>query len=106
MPTARARLLAAALILAALSLSAALIAPAVHSRTVAVAVDAPETVTQPLYTLRALEGEICVYQGDTLIQRTGVSSAALPASDRELLSGGIAANSPAELAALLEDLTS
>lgn len=102
----RCTFLAAAMVLAAGSVSAALIIPPLLPQAQAVAVDAKGEVPASLYTLRVQSGEVCVFQGDTLVQRTGVSVASLPASDRNLLDGGISANSAAELASLLEDLTS
>lgn len=103
----RCTLLATAMVLAAGNVSAALIVPALLPQAQAVAVDAKEEeVPASLYVLRVQGGEVCVFQGDTLVQRTGVSAASLPASDRTLLDGGISVSSPAELASLLEDLTS
>lgn len=96
--------LALALILSAGSVSAAVVAPVFFPQAEAVSAEEPvETVT---YELRVEEGEVCVYEGERLILRTGVAVASLPASDRALLEGGIVASSAEELTRLLEDLTS
>lgn len=96
--------LALALILSAGSVSAAVVAPVFFPQ--AEAVSAEESVDVPYYELRAEGGEVCVYEGEKLILRTGVAVSSLPASDRALLDGGIVASSPEELTRLLEDLTS
>lgn len=100
----RCTVLALALMLAAGSLSAAVVAPVLFPR--AQAVSCAEETEVDVYELRAESGEICVYQGENLILRTGVAISSLPASDRALLEGGIVAGSMEELTRLLEDLTS
>lgn len=72
---------------------------------------APQTVTEedappPCYVLRTDRGEVCIFEGDTLLRRTGVAVSSLPAEDRESLSIGIAASSQEALSSLLEDLCS
>ncbi|MGM9536878.1 MAG: hypothetical protein ACI3VN_00950 [Candidatus Onthomonas sp.] len=58
------------------------------------------------YLIRTVEDEVCIFQGDTLILRTGVTASLLPQQDREALVQGIRAESRAELTSLLEDLSS
>ncbi len=100
----RCAILALSLVLSAGCASAALILPLTLPQSVAVSGEGEVSI--PLYTLRNVDGEICVYEGDQLVLRTGVAVASLPSWDQTLLDGGIAASSPEELARLLEDLTS
>ena len=58
------------------------------------------------YLIRTVDDEVCVFQGDALIRRTGVTASLLPRQDREALEHGISVESRAELTALLEDLGS
>ncbi|MCQ2442361.1 MAG: hypothetical protein MJ077_04425 [Oscillospiraceae bacterium] len=58
------------------------------------------------YILKAEKGEICIFEGQQLIQKTGVAVASLPAEDRFSLETGISASSQEALTALLEDLCS
>lgn len=58
------------------------------------------------FTIRSVDGEVCIFQGDTLVIHTGVSVSLLPRQDREALEAGIRADSQADLTALLEDLGS
>ena len=58
------------------------------------------------YLIRTVDDEVCVFQGDALIRRTGVTASLLPRQDREALEQGITVESRAELTALLEDLGS
>ncbi|MCD8189259.1 MAG: hypothetical protein LUD78_03405 [Clostridiales bacterium] len=67
---------------------------------------APDAETVPLYELRSVDGEICVFRSGSLLTHTGVLAATLPKEDRALLEEGIAAQSDQELASLLEDLCS
>lgn len=81
---------------------------------------APETTTPVLaagelslptddpipYTIRSVDDEVCIFQGDTLLIHTGVSVSLLPRQDREALEAGIQVESEADLTALLEDLGS
>ncbi|MCD8052206.1 MAG: hypothetical protein LUE89_11110 [Clostridiales bacterium] len=60
----------------------------------------------PLYELRSVDGEICVFRSGDLLTHTGVLTASLPREDRALLEAGIPAESDQELASLLEDLCS
>ncbi|GEM_PF-2687269 len=125
MPKLRFSLLAIALTLAAaLSVSALLYAasPAVSASsaeqvTAAEAppppqeqpADVPEespAAPEPLYVLRDVDGELCIFRNSRLLRHTGVYTASLPREDRELLAGGIAAGSEQALASLLEDLCS
>lgn len=94
---------------AALSVCAALTAPLVPSFASAAA-PAPlaDTSSQEdaVYLLRDWEGELCVFSGLRLVQRTGIPVSALPAADRALLQEGIRAEGRQALYALLEDLAS
>lgn len=60
----------------------------------------------PLYELRSVDGEICVFRSGSLLTHTGVLTATLPREDRALLEAGISAETDQELASLLEDLCS
>lgn len=60
----------------------------------------------PLYVLRSDAGELCVFQDERIIRRTGVFISSLPEEDRSLLEVGIAAGSEQVLTGLLEDLCS
>lgn len=66
----------------------------------------PAPEQPPMYELRSVDGELCIFRGKTLIRSTGVYTLALPKEDRELLENGIAAASEEALASLLEDLCS
>lgn len=113
MPKLRACLLLSALWLASsLSLSALFMPSpqAVHTAsqeqvTLQTAPDAPAS-SPAHYELRATEGEVCVYQDGSLLQRTGVAVSSLPKEDRALLENGIAVDSMQALTSLLEDLCS
>lgn len=61
---------------------------------------------EPVYVLRSVDGELCVFRGGCLLRRTGVYTLALPREDRALLEDGISAASQEALASLLEDLCS
>lgn len=66
-----------------------------------------ETEKAPLcYVLRTDHGELCIFQGENLIRRTGVAVSSLPAEDRTALENGITATSQQALSSLLEDLCS
>lgn len=67
---------------------------------------APIGEAAPLYELRSVDGEICVFRRGSLLTHTGVLVASLPRGDRALLEAGIAAESDQELASLIEDLCS
>ncbi|MCC8074585.1 MAG: hypothetical protein LIO95_01350 [Clostridiales bacterium] len=68
--------------------------------------DEPSVEVVPLYELRSVDGEICVFRNGSLLTHTGVLVSSLPREDRALLEEGIAAESDQELASLLEDLCS
>ncbi|MCD8353936.1 MAG: hypothetical protein LUC47_06455 [Clostridiales bacterium] len=68
--------------------------------------DEPNGEAVPLYELRSVDGEICVFRSGDLLTHTGVLTASLPREDRALLEAGIGAKSDQELASLLEDLCS
>ena len=72
----------------------------------AASADEPSGEAVPLYELRGVDGEICVFRSGSLLTHTGVLTASLPREDRALLEAGIAAHSDQELASLLEDLCS
>ncbi|MCC8099932.1 MAG: hypothetical protein LIO78_07720 [Clostridiales bacterium] len=55
------------------------------------------------YLLLAVDGKVCVYQDGTLLLRTGIDVALLPAADRADLAAGIYAEDAFALAAYLED---
>lgn len=65
-----------------------------------------EQETPMIYILKTDEGELCIFQGKTLIQRTGVAVSTLPEDDRFSLEAGICASSEEALTSLLEDLCS
>lgn len=67
---------------------------------------APDSEAIPLYELRSVDGEICVFRRGSLLTHTGVLVSSLPREDRALLEVGIAAESDQELASLIEDLCS
>ncbi len=73
---------------------------------VAASADEPTGEAVPLYELRSVDGEICVFRSGSLLTHTGVLTATLPREDRALLEVGIAAHSDQELASLIEDLCS
>lgn len=103
----RCTILALSMVLSAGSVAAALVIPVLASPPAApVAADAGEAVPVDVYLLREDGGEVCVFENDTLIQRTGVAVAALPQADRAALESGIIAGGAQELSRLLEDLTS
>ncbi|MCD8147934.1 MAG: hypothetical protein LUD84_11785 [Clostridiales bacterium] len=68
--------------------------------------DEPSGEAVPLYELRSVDGEICVFRCGSLLTHTGVLVSSLPQEDRALLEAGIAAESDQELASLIEDLCS
>lgn len=58
------------------------------------------------YLVRTVDNEVCVFQGEELMLRTGVMASTLPQQDREALEVGLPAADQAALTALLEDLSS
>lgn len=58
------------------------------------------------WVIRSVDGEVCIFQGETLLLHTGVSADLLPRQDREALEAGIQVESREALTALLEDLGS
>lgn len=58
------------------------------------------------YLLLDVNGHVCIYEGSSLLLKTDIEVASLPASDREALSAGIRAETAQELASYLEDFGS
>lgn len=58
------------------------------------------------YLVKSHNNIVCVYQNGALVCSTGIRTASLPQSDRDLLEEGIPVQTTAELASLLEDLGS
>jgi len=107
MLSTRFRIAGAAVGAAALSVCAALALPSAPQFSAAGAPAALSAAPEEdSFLLIDYEGELCVFSGKRLIQRTGIPVSALPAADREQLQEGIPAVGRRELYALLEDLAS
>ncbi|MCI8538512.1 MAG: hypothetical protein HFF18_07590 [Oscillospiraceae bacterium] len=104
-----------AAVLALCSVTAAVAAARMPAPAPAPAVSAAHTAQPPeetaapeeeTYLVRDYSGELCVFQGGELIERTGIPVATLPQSDRTMAEVGITVTGKAALAELLADLGS